>query len=76
MHALRPGGHAIIATFAPDGPDRCDGLPVTRSSADELLGLLGLLGGQFTSVTSVTHIHHTPTGCEQPFTWLTVRTER
>src|SRR5215475_13603364 len=26
--AVRPGGHAIIATFAPDGPVRCSGLPV------------------------------------------------
>ena len=25
--ALRTGGSAIIATFAPDGPDRCSGLP-------------------------------------------------
>jgi trans-aconitate methyltransferase len=26
--ALRTGGHAIVATFAPDGPERCSGLPV------------------------------------------------
>ena len=28
--AVKPGGHAIIATFAPDGPERCSGLPVMR----------------------------------------------
>src|SRR4029077_7432635 len=28
--ALQPGGHAIIATFALDGPERCSGLPVVR----------------------------------------------
>ena len=28
--ALKPGGHAIIATFASDGPERCSGLPVMR----------------------------------------------
>jgi trans-aconitate methyltransferase len=27
--ALAPGGHAVIATFAPDGPTSCSGLPVT-----------------------------------------------
>jgi 2-polyprenyl-3-methyl-5-hydroxy-6-metoxy-1,4-benzoquinol methylase len=26
--AVRSGGHAIIGTFAPDGPERCSGLPV------------------------------------------------
>jgi 2-polyprenyl-3-methyl-5-hydroxy-6-metoxy-1,4-benzoquinol methylase len=25
--AVRPGGHVIIGTFAPDGPERCSGLP-------------------------------------------------
>jgi trans-aconitate methyltransferase len=28
--ALLPGGHAIIGTFANDGPERCSGLPVAR----------------------------------------------
>jgi trans-aconitate methyltransferase len=28
--AVMPGGHVILATFAPDGPDRCSGLPVLR----------------------------------------------
>lgn len=27
---LRPGGHLILATFAPSGPERCSGLPVQR----------------------------------------------
>jgi 2-polyprenyl-3-methyl-5-hydroxy-6-metoxy-1,4-benzoquinol methylase len=33
MQAIRPGGHAIIATFAIDGPGRCSGLPVIRYDA-------------------------------------------
>ncbi|HET6871052.1 MAG TPA: class I SAM-dependent methyltransferase [Solirubrobacteraceae bacterium] len=37
--ALAPGGYAIIAGFAPAGPDRCSGLPVHRSSADDILDL-------------------------------------
>ncbi len=32
--ALRPGGHAIIGTFALDGPEKCSGLPVIRYSAE------------------------------------------
>src|ERR1700754_5091795 len=31
---LEIGGHAIIATFALDGPARCSGLPVVRYSPD------------------------------------------
>lgn len=38
--ALMSGGHAIIATFAP-GPVHCSGLPVQRSSAQEIADLLG-----------------------------------
>lgn len=33
---LKPGGHAVIATFAEDGPQRCSGLPVVRYSAEAL----------------------------------------
>lgn len=32
--ALRPGGSAIIATFAPDGPEKCSGLPCVRYCPD------------------------------------------
>ena len=39
--ALDPGGHAIITTFAPDGPDHCSGQPVHRSSASDILNTLG-----------------------------------
>ncbi|WP_442919117.1 class I SAM-dependent methyltransferase [Methylobacterium sp. Leaf118] len=30
---LKPGGYAVIATFASDGPERCSGLPVVRYDA-------------------------------------------
>jgi SAM-dependent methyltransferase len=39
--ALRPGGHVIIGTFAPDGPEKCSGLPVMRHDARSLATELG-----------------------------------
>jgi SAM-dependent methyltransferase len=38
---LRPGGHLILATFGPNGPTQCSGLPVARYGSDELLTVLG-----------------------------------
>lgn len=61
------GGYLLVATFAADGPEHCSGLPVTRYSADELAEQLG---AGFTTVTTRREYHHTPTGTEQPFTWL------
>lgn len=34
--SLAPGGHIVIAAFAPEGPVHCSGLPVVRYSAEEL----------------------------------------
>lgn len=39
--ALVPGGTAVIAGFALDGPERCSGLPVRRYSPDTLAAELG-----------------------------------
>ncbi len=62
--ALAPGGHAVIATFALDGPERCSGLPVVRYSADSLAGELG---ADFHLIESVPETHVTPAGVEQRF---------
>ncbi len=35
--ALVPGGRLIVATFSPEGPDRCARLPVRRYSVEELI---------------------------------------
>jgi trans-aconitate methyltransferase len=32
--ALTPGGRAILGAFAPDGPEKCSGLPVARHDTD------------------------------------------
>lgn len=68
--ALAPGGYAVIATFAPDGPEQCSGLPVYRSSAEETLTLLG---PSFSAVATEQHVHSTPGGNEQAFSWLVAR---
>ena len=62
--ALADAGHAIIATFALDGPERCSGLPVQRYSPETLVETLG---PRFTLVNSVRHEHQTPWGSTQAF---------
>ena len=39
--ALRVGGHVVIATFGPGGPDRCSGLQVERYDAGKLSEFIG-----------------------------------
>jgi trans-aconitate methyltransferase len=68
--SLRPGGHAIIATFAPDGPERCSGLPVMRYDAASLSETLGLA---FELVGSRRHGHTTPRGATQRFQFSVFR---
>jgi ubiquinone/menaquinone biosynthesis C-methylase UbiE len=62
--ALKPGGHAIIATFAPDGPEQCSGLPVRRYDAE---ALEQTLGAGFQLMSTRRHEHVTPWGTSQPF---------
>jgi SAM-dependent methyltransferase len=64
---LRPGGYAVIATFAEDGPTSCSSLPTARYDAD---GLVAALGPGFTEVLRDRRVHVTPSGGDQPFTWV------
>lgn len=64
MRALKPGGHLIIATFAPEAPPTCSGLPVQRYSPEELQTALG---GEFESKRSHKETHVTPGGVEQAY---------
>lgn len=64
LRAVRPGGHVIIGTFAPDGPERCSGLPVIRHDAATLSGLLG---HSFELIENRRHDHQTPAGATQRF---------
>jgi SAM-dependent methyltransferase len=67
---VRPGGHAIIATFAPDGPERCSGLPVQRYDAT---ALGEILGPAFGLVERQSHRHTTPWGAVQSFQFSVLR---
>jgi len=67
---LKPGGYAIFGTFAPDGPEKCSGLPVARHDS---ASLGRLLGPAFTLVDSRGHAHHTPWGSVQQFHFSTFR---
>ena len=64
--AVDVGGHAIIATFALDGPDSCSGLPVQRYSPDTLQQTLG---PAFKAVRVEHESHLTPDGVSQEFTY-------
>ena len=69
-HAVRVGGHIIVATFAPDGPERCSGLEVVRYSSESLHDEFG---GDFEVVDSTRETHHTPFGTEQKFIYCYCR---
>jgi trans-aconitate methyltransferase len=68
--ALRPGGHAVIGAFAPDGPERCSGLPVARYDFESLARELG---PAFVPVSTRPHAHVTPAGVEQRFLFSVFR---
>ena len=65
-HALKPGGHAIIATFGPQGPGQCSGLDTVRYDA---ASLQRELGPRFALVEHATELHHTPFGTTQQFVY-------
>jgi len=70
QRALRPRGHAIIATFAEDGPERCSGLPVQRYSPRQLQEQLG---AGFALVGQEDEEHVTPAGAVQRFQYSLFR---
>ena len=69
-HALKPGGHIVVATFGPEGPERCSGLPVVRYSPE---GIHDQFGRQFMKVGDDGEVHHTPWGSEQEFVYCYCR---
>lgn len=69
---LMPGGTAIIASFALDGPERCSGLPVQRYEPETLAMELGKA---FTLVSQRHEEHTTPAGRLQRFQYSLFRFE-
>ena len=68
--ALADGGHAIIGTFALDGPEKCSGLPVARYDPKNLGAVLG---DDFVLIDTRRHDHLTPWGTTQHFQFSTFR---
>lgn len=64
VRSVVPGGFAIIAGFAPDGPERCSGLPVRRASAE---AIAAEFSPDFTLERSLRAVHATPWGKQQAF---------
>lgn len=64
LAAVEPGGHAIISTFALDGPERCSGLPVVRYSGETLAAELG---PELRLEETLLDDHITPNGAVQRF---------
>jgi len=70
VRSMKVGGHAIIATFAPDGPEKCSGLPVQRYDP---AGLSAVIGDAFELIDQQPHRHVTPWGTEQSFQFSVLR---
>ena len=68
--SVRGGGHLLIATFAPDGPERCSNMVVRRYDA---ASLAARFAPHFEPVAEEREQHRTPLGSLQPFTYLLLR---
>ncbi len=68
--SVAPGGCVILGTFAPDGPEQCSGLPVTRHGTAELTRFLA---PTFDVVEERHELHTTPSGTSQSFAWVAAR---
>lgn len=64
LSALKPGGHLVIGTFAPEAPPKCSGLPVQRY---DLELLQNTLGDEFELKRHEKEMHITPGGVEQMY---------
>jgi len=67
---VRVGGHGVIATFAPEGPEKCSGLEVRRYSGETLAAELG---SGWRLLKSVPETHLTPWGKPQAFQYSVFR---
>lgn len=68
--AVTAGGVVVIGCFALDGPARCSGLATARYDAD---GIAEQFGDAFRLERVEREVHRTPSGADQPFTWVVLR---
>ena len=71
-NAVRSGGFIIIATFSPDGPAKCSGLPVQRYDAAALARKFP----QCVLLDERREDHKTPSGTSQSFTYVRLKKTR
>lgn len=71
--AVKAGGHAIIGTFALDGPEACSGIQVSRHSPDTLAAQFA---ENFELIDSKSVRHRTPSGSDQSFVWAVLKRHR
>jgi ubiquinone/menaquinone biosynthesis C-methylase UbiE len=70
--SVKHGGHVIVGTFGPEGPQHCSGLDVMRYSAGKLHNQFG---SRFKLVDSFKELHKTPLGITQQFLYCYCRME-
>ena len=68
--SLKPGGHIVVATFGPNGPEKCSGLEVMRFTPE---ALHAEFGSDFARLADATETHTTPWGTEQEFVYCYCR---
>ncbi|HMN95758.1 MAG TPA: class I SAM-dependent methyltransferase [Phycisphaerales bacterium] len=70
LRTIASDGHAIIATFATTGPERCSGLPVRRHDAATLAAEFA---SHFVPERSLEERHVTPWGATQEFVYVLLK---
>ena len=68
--SLKPGGYLLMATFGPNGPPKCSGLPIVRYSSESLPQELG---APFQLQQHSTEVHTTPFDTTQEFLYCLFR---
>ena len=72
-NALKINGHLVMATFSPDAPPKCSGLPVARYTPKTLHQEIGR---NFEMINTMDELHTTPSGVKQAFIYCHFRRRR
>lgn len=69
---VKRGGHVLVSTFGPEGPQKCSGLDVVRYDSESLHAEFGV---HFQLLESSKELHETPFGTTQQFLYCLCRVE-